>query len=94
VVAGREDVARSGGVDILILRDVAEFCHDCRRHEHGAGREQILERIWIRLGVVRPVGARYGEADQRARVGDDGPQSRAAHRPAVSSVSTAVASPS
>jgi len=51
-------------VDVLILRDVAEFCDYFRRDDHVTGGEQVLERVGnigtdgcIRTGTARLTSA-------------------------------------
>ncbi|GAB3411109.1 hypothetical protein GCM10027435_02380 [Haloparvum alkalitolerans] len=38
-------IIRGCGVDILILRDIAEFCDHFRRDDYVTGGEQVLERL-------------------------------------------------
>jgi hypothetical protein len=80
-------------VDVLILSDVAEFCHYFRRHRHVTRGEEVLERIGS-VGTDGCVRTRHGETDESAGVGDDGSESPVAHRSSSPAVSTAVASPS
>jgi len=90
---GREDVTRGCGVDVLILRDVAEFCDYFRRDDHVTGGEQVLERVG-NIGTDGCIRTGHRETDERTRVGDDCSQSWTAHRSSSTAVSTVVTSPS
>ena len=45
VVAGREDVVRNRGVDVLVLRDIVEVSDYCRRDDCSTEGEQVLEQV-------------------------------------------------
>jgi len=61
-------------VDVLILRDVAEFCDYFRRDDHVTGGEQVLERVG-NIGTDGCIRTGHRETDERTRVGDDCSQS-------------------